>query len=216
MTIYFNDSTELTVNSVKEEKGQLLIIATMTSPEMFRERLIDAFGMKSIRVVDGETEEVYTGYTILDRIELYQDGRLVAYMNREETADMKEAALLVVQMQAQALTDEQALLVPAIYPEWVADGIDYTAGYKVQYKGILYKCLQAHTSQESWTPDAAPSLWAKVLIPDENVIPEWEQPESTNPYNKGDKVTHNGKTWQSTVDGNVWEPGVYGWEEITE
>ena len=40
------------------------------------------------------------------------------------------------------------------------------------------------------------------------------QPDSTNPYAKGDKVTHNGKTWQSTTDNNVWEPGVYGWEEV--
>ena len=45
-------------------------------------------------------------------------------------------------------------------------------------------------------------------------VPEWEQPDSTNPYAKGDKVTHNGKTWISTADGNVWEPGVYGWEEV--
>lgn len=62
-------------------------------------------------------------------------------------------------------------------------------------------------------PDA-PSLFAKVLIPDSSTVPEWEQPDSTNPYAKGDKVTHNGKTWISTADGNVWEPGVYGWEEV--
>ena len=62
-------------------------------------------------------------------------------------------------------------------------------------------------------PDAAPSLYAKVLIPDPDVIPEWEQPESTNPYTKGDKVTHNEKTWVSDVDNNSWEPGVYGWSE---
>lgn len=74
--------------------------------------------------------------------------------------------------------------------------------------------LQAHTSQDTWTPPDAPSLFAKVLIPDSSTIPEWEQPESTNPYSKGDKVTHNGKTWQSTTDNNVWEPGVYGWEEV--
>ena len=42
------------------------------------------------------------------------------------------------------------------------------------YEGILYKCLQAHIPQAAWTPTAAPSLWAKVLIPDANVIPEWE------------------------------------------
>lgn len=76
--------------------------------------------------------------------------------------------------------------------------------------------MTAHTSQTDWTPDAAASLFAKVLIPDENIIPEWEQPESTNPYMKGDKVTYNGKTWKSTVDNNVWAPDAYGWVEVTE
>ena len=112
-------------------------------------------------------------------------------------------------------TDEQALKASALYPKWKV-GIAYQKDERVLYNDILYKVLTGHTSQADWTPDAAPSLFAKVLIPDKNVIPEWEQPESTNPYGKGDKVTHNGKTWRSTIDGNVWEPGVYGWEEITE
>lgn len=112
-------------------------------------------------------------------------------------------------------TDEQALKASALYPKWKV-GTDYQKDERVLYNDILYKVLTGHTSQADWTPDAAPSLFAKVLIPDKNVIPEWEQPESTNPYGKGDKVTHNGKTWQSTIDSNVWEPGVYGWEEITE
>lgn len=109
--------------------------------------------------------------------------------------------------------DEQALKASALYPKWKV-GTDYQKDERVLYDDILYKVLTDHTSQADWTPDAAPSLFAKVLIPDKNVIPEWEQPESTNPYGKGDKVTHNGKTWRSTIDGNVWEPGVYGWEEI--
>ena len=112
-------------------------------------------------------------------------------------------------------TDEQALKASALYPKWKV-GIAYQKDERVLYNDILYKVLTGHTSQADWTPDAAPSLFAKILIPDKNVIPEWEQPESTNPYSKGDKVTHNGKTWQSTIDSNVWEPGVYGWEEITE
>ena len=111
--------------------------------------------------------------------------------------------------------DEQALKASALYPKWKV-GTDYQKDERVLYNDILYKVLTDHTSQADWTPDAAPSLFAKILIPDKNVIPEWEQPESTNPYSKGDKVTHNGKTWQSTIDSNVWEPGVYGWEEITE
>lgn len=82
------------------------------------------------------------------------------------------------------------------------------------YDSVLYKVLQAHTSQADWMPDVSVSLFAKILIPDPTVIPEWEQPESTNPYMKGDKVTHNGKTWVSNIDNNVWEPGVYGWDEV--
>ena len=110
-------------------------------------------------------------------------------------------------------TDEQALAAPALYPAW-RSGVYYEVGIRVLYNGILYKVLTAHTSQDDWTPDAAPSLFAKVLIPDETVIPEWEQPDSTNPYSTGDKVTHNGKTWVSDIDNNVWEPGVYGWTEL--
>ena len=110
--------------------------------------------------------------------------------------------------------DNTALRMVEFYPEW-ASGVVYTAGYKVQRIGKLYRCLQEHTSQDGWEPENAPSLWAKVLIPDETVIPEWEQPDSTNPYMAGDKVAHNGKTWVSDVDNNVWEPGVYGWTEVS-
>lgn len=110
------------------------------------------------------------------------------------------------------LTDEQAATVPILYRPWEA-GVDYAAGERRTYNGGLYRCLTPHTSQETWNPVDAPSLWAKVLIPDPDVIPAWEQPDSTNPYMTGDKVTHNGKTWVSDVDNNVWEPGVYGWSE---
>ena len=113
-------------------------------------------------------------------------------------------------------TDEVALQAVTLYDEWNGDSVEYKTGDRVRKNNILYKVLQDHTSQSDWTPDAAPSLFAKVLIPDSSVIPEWEQPDSTNPYSKGDKVTHNGKTWVSDIDGNVWEPGVYGWSEVTE
>ena len=107
-------------------------------------------------------------------------------------------------------TDEMSLQVPKLYPTWKV-GVDYAVGDRILYEDVLYKVLQNHTSQETWTPINAPSLFAKVLIPDEDIIPEWVQPDSTNAYMKGDKVTHNSKTWTSDVDNNVWEPGVYGW-----
>lgn len=115
---------------------------------------------------------------------------------------------------AETLDDTTALETLELFQNWQVDKT-YEVGARVRYENVLYKCLQSHTSQSTWTPVDAPSLWTKVLIPSDE-IPEWEQPDSTNPYMKDDKVTHNGKTWISIIDNNVWEPGVYGWEEFNE
>lgn len=112
-----------------------------------------------------------------------------------------------------AMTDEEILNYHDFVEKWNS-GKSYSVGKRLEHNGVIYKVLQDHTSQDDWTPDVSLSLFAKVLIPDVNVIPEWEQPDSTNPYSKGDKVTHNGKTWVSDIDGNVWEPGAYGWTEV--
>ena len=127
-----------------------------------------------------------------------------------------EVARLLIARQINTLSvdDQTAVRMTEFYPSW-ASGQAYTAGYKVQHGGKLWRCLQDHTSQDGWEPESAPSLWAKVLIPDETVVPEWEQPDSTNGYMTGDKVTHNGKTWVSDIDNNVWEPGVHGWTEAS-
>ena len=125
---------------------------------------------------------------------------------------MREIVNAIISIRESA-TDEQALNSIALYPEWKAD-VSYTVGQRVLYNSVLYKVLQAHTSQTDWTPDVSHSLFAQILIPDENVIPEWIQPDSTNPYMKGDKVTHNGVTYESLIDNNVWEPGVTGTESL--
>ena len=132
-------------------------------------------------------------------------------MDKREEVHQEIVALL------EGLTDEQRLSCVDLHDPWQI-GESYAAGDVVLFGGTLYRCLQTHTAQEDWTPDAAPSLWAKILIPDPEIIPEWEQPDSTNAYMQGDKVAHNGKTWVSSVDNNVWEPGVVGtetlWKEI--
>lgn len=110
-------------------------------------------------------------------------------------------------------TDTQAIEIQSIYPTW-KEGIQYVAGERVLYDEILYKVLITHLSQADWTPDVAFSLFAKVLVVDENTILKWEQPNSTNPYMMGDKVMYNGKTYVSTIDNNVWSPDAYGWDEI--
>ena len=114
---------------------------------------------------------------------------------------------------AETLDDEKALEVSELFPTW-SEATPYKIDERVRYNDVLYKCLISHTSQSDWAPDVAVSLWTKVLNPEPTVIPDWEQPSSTNPYMIGDKVKHNEKIWVSTVDYNVWEPGVFGWDEV--
>lgn len=132
-------------------------------------------------------------------------------MTKEQAMQMRK----LLEGQTDAMSDEEILNYPDFVKKWKS-GKTYSAGKRLEYNGTIYKVLQDHTSQDDWTPDSAPSLFAKVLIPDASVIPEWEQPDSTNPYTTGDKVTHNGKTWVSDINGNVWEPGVYGWSEVVD
>lgn len=105
------------------------------------------------------------------------------------------------------LDDATALTGVELFPPWKL--IAYSVGDRVQYNGTLYKCVQAHTAQSDWTPDATPALWVVVTIEE---WPEWVQPTGAqDAYAKDSKVTHNGKKWISSYDANVWEPGVYGW-----
>lgn len=115
----------------------------------------------------------------------------------------------LIEQLAITLDDETALTGVELFPMW--ELISYSVGDRVQYNGTLYKCVQAHTAQSDWTPDATPALWTVVTIEE---WPEWVQPVGAHDaYAKGSKVTHNGKKWISSYDANVWEPGVYGWED---
>ena len=110
------------------------------------------------------------------------------------------------------LTDEQAEQVPQAFPVWVAEK-SYAVGDRVRDDGKLYRCVQAHTSQEGWDPHATPALWVRTAP--EGEIPDWIQPTgAADAYNTGDKVKHVSKVWVSLVDANVWEPGTAGTESL--
>lgn len=114
-----------------------------------------------------------------------------------------------VEQFAETLSDDDGLQFVDLFPLWVAEH-DYAVGDRIKYQGILYRCVQAHTSQTSWSPDLTPALWTRVTIEE---WPEWVQPTGVqDAYSLGDKVSHNEKHWVSTTDANVWEPGIYGWE----
>lgn len=117
----------------------------------------------------------------------------------------------LIESLAITLDDTTALTGVELFPAW-ATNVAYAVGNRVQYNGTLYKCVQAHTSQADWMPDATPALWVIVSVEE---WPEWIQPTGAHDaYDKDAKVSHNGKHWKNTIDANVYEPGVYGWEEI--
>ena len=115
-----------------------------------------------------------------------------------------------IEAAASTMTDENALSAVELFPAWELKA--YSVGDRVRYSGKLYKCIQAHTAQADWTPDATPALWVVVSLDE---YPEWVQPTGAHDaYNTGDKVSYNGKHYVCTIDANTYAPDVYGWEIV--
>ena len=135
-------------------------------------------------------------------------------MTKTELTNAVNARLAETNTALAKLDDKTALDVLVLFPTWQS-GKAYAVDERIRYEDKLYRCVQAHTSQADWTPDATPALWTEVAKPGE--IPVWKQPTGAqDAYNKGDKVKYpdaDGDVWVSIVDSNVWQPGVYGWEK---
>lgn len=123
----------------------------------------------------------------------------------------------IIEKAAESLPDEDALEAVELFPIWATDTA-YATDERVSYADKLYRCVQAHTSQAEWTPDATPALWTEVAKPGE--IPVWKQPTGAqDAYMIGDKVhypTKDDPVYISTVDNNVWSPDVYGWSLVSD
>ena len=90
------------------------------------------------------------------------------------------------------LDDEQAESVTMLFELW-QENTAYAVGDRRQYNELLYRCVQAHTSQADWTPDVTPALWVRTFTEE---WPEWIQPTGAHDaYNMGDKVSHLRKHW---------------------
>ena len=129
-------------------------------------------------------------------------------MTREKAEKLRQ---LIVKASA-SLEDADALEGVELFPCWQPEA-DYVKGQRVRFREFLYRLIpDAHHSQADWTPDQTPAIWARVDNPAED-WPEWWQPlGSEDAYPAGAKVSHNGRHWRNTHgDGNIWEPGVYGW-----
>ena len=172
-----------------------------------------------------ETGSIYTGKIYLGinaSPDIYEevknesiDDSLFTYLNVIKSKE--ESLNKIGKIVANNVTDDAvALTIREFYDIWEV-GATYEVGRYLQYKSILYKVLQPHTSQETWTPDVASSVYAKVLIdPTGETIPEWEQPDSTNAYMTGDKVKFEGVVYESVIDNNIWSPTANpaGWKIV--
>ena len=159
MKLIFNDATEIMVQQVEPRGDYLRILVVGTTPEQLKVLFTDS--RRTARMIAqerGQTIATYEGYTAFYRTEIYT-GKIygVVMYKAEKTPEaqssMVQAAVLVAQIQAQSLTDEQAVTVKDIYPVWDGNGVSYPEGYYLTYSGTLYKVLQAHTSQADWSPD---------------------------------------------------------------
>ena len=140
---------------------------------------------------------------------MYDQGRLAnAQTEQRQVTDIAFVTLA----ESGAIDEVTATEHTDVFSPW-AEGMKYVAGNLRTYGDKLYKCVQNHTSQADWAPDKTPALWVLAGDPAEE-WPAWSQPVGAHDaYNKGDKCSHNEKHWISDVDGNVWEPSVYGWTE---
>ena len=102
--------------------------------------------------------------------EKIEDTEMVISLRRRMAIEEKyrpltesEVSRMLIAQQINTLTadDNTALRMTEFYPEW-ASGQSYTAEYKAQRNGKLWRCRQAHTSQTGWEPENAASLWTEI------------------------------------------------------
>lgn len=197
---------------VRDDGSVAGVAGNLSSPDMWTHP--EGFYVVEAEGFDPDPQYNLSDYTYKDGVfALDEAGIAEREQNRPFDPGEVLAALLQETDALDALPDGTLAHMAPYMAEW-QEGQSYWAGDKCQWLDLPYRCLQPHTSQVGWEPSNAPSLWARILGGQDGQVAEWEQPDSTNPYMAGDKVTHNGHTWESEVDNNVWEPGVYGWKQL--
>lgn len=193
-----------------------------------RTDLHTADGWKDVIIPSYNTTTQYLGdiiesgndftYDVLNKSEQQIQNEAIAQSQANKEALIQQTLEQQVVEQAQSSDDTSSLDNQDLFPFWEV-GFAYTIGFKCQDFNAnnelkLYKCVQAHTSQSDWRPKDVPALFSVVSYP--NQVDAWVQPTGAqDAYQVGDRVTHNGSTWESNTPNNVWEPGVFGWTLIS-
>ena len=147
-----------------------------------------------MRIYDGKnyremTDDEQLRFAMLDEYE----------RTRPLTAEEVTAMLIRQQINTLTVDDNTALRMLTFYPEWAAD-TDYTAGYKVQRSGRLWRCLQAHTSQAGWEPENAASLWTEVCESHAGTLEDPIPYSGNMALESGKYYSQDGKVYRCTRD----------------
>lgn len=137
--------------------------------------------------------------------------------DKKISSQLVPISVMFVQMAQDGTLDDITISEhPNLFIEW-SENWTGKAGTIVRENDKLYRSIHDVTNvAQNTRPSETPAMWTLIGNPNEE-YPEWVQPiGSHDAYNINDKVLHNNKKWISDVDGNVWEPGVYGWREVTE
>ena len=133
----------------------------------------------------GETEEVVnewdnSEYSLSGAITDHRDGTVSIKMGKPTESELSEATVTalvgqsitpqraarlrpMIEAAAASLPDSDAATAVELFPKWVYP-VSYIEGNRVSDGGKLYKCQQAHTSQEGWKPSTTPALWVVIDV----------------------------------------------------
>lgn len=122
-----------------------------------------------------------------------------------------------IEANANAMSDEEALKFPELFPKWSEDAT-YSEGQRVRHDGGLHKTSKAHSSGKGKDPKTDSERWKKVVVLDTSDIPEWEQPTKKKGYKVGDMVKFNGFIYENVEKNNIMSPADNpdGWQEVAQ
>lgn len=133
----------------------------------------------------GKTKEVVneydnSEYSLAGDITDHRDGTVSIKMGKPTESELSEATVTalvgqsimpqraarlrpMIEAAATSLPDSDAATAVELFPKWVYP-VSYIEGNRVSDGGKLYKCQQAHTSQEGWKPSTTPALWVVIDV----------------------------------------------------
>lgn len=116
-------------------------------------------GEKHMRFKNGKLVELTTAE--IAALEAEQRKAEIAERRRPLTEAEVSRMIITEQINTLSVDDNTALRMREFYPTWES-GKNYSVGFKVQYNERLYRVVQAHTSQDGWTPESVPALYEVI------------------------------------------------------